>query len=176
MGSGPALSAVGHRSGRRSKGLTRKGTHAVPWHQLCPGYATAHLQHTHAHTHTDTHTHTDLFSCSSWILLFLPLTGSSWADTLLRWACLNSSCVRNYNHIHTNRSTCTLHRYTIIQFVQQVSSFDSRPQIYTTISCLDGIRYPLIGQILNYSPNDYWLVQMYAVHGIYSHYSFLGKL
>ena len=68
--------------------------------------------HTRTHTHTHMHTHTeevscdtDSCSCSSWILLFLPLTGSSLADTVLSWACLNSSCVRNYHHMYTNRST-----------------------------------------------------------------------
>ena len=61
---------------------------------------------THTHTpttHTHTHTHTDPSSCSSWILFFFSLTGSSWAATFLRWAGLNSSCVRNNNHMHTNK-------------------------------------------------------------------------
>ena len=83
---------------------------AVTW--LChspPPIQTHTCMHTcmHTCTHKHTDTHTNPCSCSSWILLFLLLTGSSWADTLLSWACLNfscvclNSCVRNHNHIRS---------------------------------------------------------------------------
>ena len=54
-------------------------------------------------------TQTHPCSSTSWILLFFPLTGSSWTTTLLGWAGLNSSCIRNIHQTPSRNRSISLH-------------------------------------------------------------------